>query len=52
MRLIATLLLAAMAVIFIVCLIYPRAHPAVPWIMAFSEAAMVGGLAERKKKWV
>ena len=46
MRLLATLLLAAMAAIFIVCLIWPRAHPAVPWLMAFSEAAMVGGLAD------
>ncbi|WP_310476294.1 DUF445 domain-containing protein [Sandarakinorhabdus sp.] len=42
----ATLLLAAMAVIFIVCLIFPKAHPAVPWVMAFTEAAMVGGLAD------
>jgi uncharacterized membrane-anchored protein YjiN (DUF445 family) len=46
MRLMATLLLAAMAVIFIVCLMFPKAHPAVPWVMAFSEAAMVGGLAD------
>ena len=46
MRLLATLLLAAMAGIFIACLIWPRAHPAVPWVMAFTEAAMVGGLAD------
>jgi uncharacterized membrane-anchored protein YjiN (DUF445 family) len=46
MRLLATLLLAAMALVFIVCLMFPRAHPAVPWLMAFSEAAMVGGLAD------
>ncbi|OSZ70831.1 hypothetical protein CAP39_07725 [Sphingomonas sp. IBVSS1] len=46
MRLIATLLLAAMALIFCACLMWPKAHPAVPWLMAFSEAAMVGGLAD------
>lgn len=42
----ATLLLAAMAMLFIACLIWPWSHPAVPWLMAFSEAAMVGGLAD------
>jgi uncharacterized membrane-anchored protein YjiN (DUF445 family) len=46
MRLLATLLLAAMAAVFIACLIWPKAHPVVPWLMAFSEAAMVGGLAD------
>jgi uncharacterized membrane-anchored protein YjiN (DUF445 family) len=46
MRLVATLLLAAMAAIFTACLIWPKAHPVVPWLMAFSEAAMVGGLAD------
>lgn len=46
MRLFATLLLAAMALLFIACLFWAHAHPAVPWLMAFSEAAMVGGLAD------
>lgn len=46
MRLFATLLLAAMAGLFIVCLIWPKAHPAMPWLRAFAEAAMVGGLAD------
>jgi uncharacterized membrane-anchored protein YjiN (DUF445 family) len=46
MRLFATLLLATMALIFCACLIWRHAHPAVPWVMAFSEAAMVGGLAD------
>ncbi|MEI6485221.1 MAG: DUF445 domain-containing protein [Sphingomonadales bacterium] len=46
MRLFATLLLAAMAALFIACLVWPQAHPAVPWLRAFAEAAMVGGLAD------
>ena len=46
MRLAATLLLAVMAATFAACLVWPRAHPAVPWVMAFTEAAMVGGLAD------
>ena len=46
MRLLATLLLAAMAIVFMLCLVWPHAHPAVPWVMAFTEAGMVGGLAD------
>jgi uncharacterized membrane-anchored protein YjiN (DUF445 family) len=50
MRLLATLLLAGMAVLFAVTLMWPRlgggAHPALPWLRAFAEAAMVGGLAD------
>jgi uncharacterized membrane-anchored protein YjiN (DUF445 family) len=46
MRLGATLLLLGMACVFIVTTIYRDAHPALPWIRAFAEAAMVGGLAD------
>jgi uncharacterized membrane-anchored protein YjiN (DUF445 family) len=46
MRLAATLLLGLMAALFLACLFFRHAHPAVPWVMAFTEAAMVGGLAD------
>jgi uncharacterized membrane-anchored protein YjiN (DUF445 family) len=46
MRLIATLMVAAMALLFVATLQWPHAHPAVPWLRAFAEAAMVGGLAD------
>lgn len=46
MRLWATLLLAAMAGLFAVTLAVPVAHPALPWVRAFAEAGMVGGLAD------
>lgn len=46
MRLVATLLLAAMAGLFALSLAVPTAHPAVPWLRAFAEAGMVGGLAD------
>ncbi len=46
MRLAATLLLIAMALVFAATLHWRGAHPALPWIQAFSEAAMVGGLAD------
>ena len=46
MRLLATLLLAAMAALFAACLVWPMVHPAVPWLRAFAEASMVGGLAD------
>lgn len=46
MRLLATLLLAAMALLFAATMAWPAAHPAVPWLRAFAEAAMVGGLAD------
>lgn len=46
MRRLATLLLAGMALLFAATLAWPLAHPAVPWLRAFAEAAMVGGLAD------
>ena len=46
MRLAATLLLFAMAVLFIAMLLLEGAHPALPWVKAFAEAALVGGLAD------
>jgi len=46
MRLLATLLLAAMAALFAATLMWRGAHPALPWLRAFAEAAMVGGLAD------
>ena len=46
MRLAATLLLFAMACIFAAATLYQSAHPALPWVKAFAEAAMVGGLAD------
>ena len=46
MRLVATLLLVAMAGVFVVATRYAEAHPAIPFIRAFAEASMVGGLAD------
>ena len=46
MRLLATLLLAGMAGLFAATLAWPDVHPAMPWLRAFAEAAMVGGLAD------
>ena len=53
MRLAATLLLVAMAALFIATLalagLHPamaRDYPALPWVQAFAEAALVGGLAD------
>jgi uncharacterized membrane-anchored protein YjiN (DUF445 family) len=46
MRLAATVLVAAMAALFAATLAWPQAHPAVPWLQAFAEAGMVGGLAD------
>jgi uncharacterized membrane-anchored protein YjiN (DUF445 family) len=46
MRLAATLLLLVMACVFAAATVYQAAHPALPWIKAFAEAAMVGGLAD------
>ena len=46
MRLAATLLLLVMACIFAAATWWHNAHPALPWIKAFTEAAMVGGLAD------
>jgi uncharacterized membrane-anchored protein YjiN (DUF445 family) len=46
MRLAATLLLLVMAAVFVTATLNIDAHPALPWVKAFSEAAMVGGLAD------
>ncbi|GGE00029.1 hypothetical protein GCM10011529_02750 [Polymorphobacter glacialis] len=46
MRLAATLLLFAMACIFAAASWWHDAHPALPWVQSFAEAAMVGGLAD------
>ncbi|OYU15532.1 MAG: DUF445 domain-containing protein [Alphaproteobacteria bacterium PA4] len=46
MRLVATLLLFAMAALFAATLAFHGLHPALPWVQAFAEAAMVGGLAD------
>jgi uncharacterized membrane-anchored protein YjiN (DUF445 family) len=46
MRLAATLLLSAMALLFAATLYWGHVHPAMPWLRAFAEAAMVGGLAD------
>ena len=46
MRLAATLLLLAMACLFAVATFLRGADPAWPWVQAFAEAAMVGGLAD------
>ena len=42
----ATALLVAMAALFIVALQLQHSHPAWPWVLAFAEAAMIGGLAD------
>lgn len=46
MRLAATLLLLVMACVFAAATWWLDAHPALPWVKAFAEAAMVGGLAD------
>jgi uncharacterized membrane-anchored protein YjiN (DUF445 family) len=46
MRLTATLLLLAMTVVFLVSTRYQSLHPALPYVRAFAEAAMIGGLAD------
>ncbi|MFD1786233.1 DUF445 domain-containing protein [Sphingomonas floccifaciens] len=46
MRIVATGLLVAMAVVYVVARINEAAHPAVGYVRAFAEAAMVGGLAD------
>lgn len=46
MRLVATGLLVAMAGIFLLARAYDHLHPAIGFVRAFSEAAMVGGLAD------
>jgi uncharacterized membrane-anchored protein YjiN (DUF445 family) len=46
MRLAATALVAAMAVLFVVASSLAPRYPAVGWLRAFAEAAMIGGLAD------
>ncbi|MES2987540.1 MAG: DUF445 domain-containing protein [Pseudomonadota bacterium] len=46
MRLVATGLLVAMAALFLVTRALDHGHPAIGYIRAFAEAAMVGGLAD------
>ena len=46
MRRTATALLAAMAGLFLLSHQLAGSHPAWPWVLAFAEAAMVGGLAD------
>ena len=46
MRVAATALLVAMAMVFIVARQFEHLHPAVGYLIAFTEAAMVGGLAD------
>jgi len=46
MRLAATMLLFVMALVFVAALRLEAVHPALPWVKAFAEAALVGGLAD------
>ncbi|HEY6869547.1 MAG TPA: DUF445 domain-containing protein [Novosphingobium sp.] len=46
MRRTATALLAGMAVLFVLSHQLRASHPVWPWVLAFAEAAMVGGLAD------
>ena len=46
MRIFATALLVVMAAVFLTARQFSGVHPAVGYIIAFSEAAMVGGLAD------
>ena len=46
MRFIATGLLVLMAGVFLIARAYDHLHPAIGFVRAFSEAAMVGGLAD------
>jgi len=46
MRIVATALLVAMAAVFVVARRFEGLHPAVGYLVAFTEAAMVGGLAD------
>jgi len=46
MRRTATRLLAGMAVLFVMAYALRTSHPLWPWVLAFAEAAMVGGLAD------
>lgn len=46
MRHVATALLVAMAGLFLLAHAFRAAHPGWAWVLAFAEAAMVGGLAD------
>lgn len=46
MRLVATGLLVAMAAIYLTTRVYEELHPALGFVKAFAEAAMVGGMAD------
>jgi len=46
MRLVATGLLVAMAALFLAARAFDHLHPAIGYVRAFAEAAMVGGLAD------
>lgn len=46
MRLLATGMLLAMAALFIAARAFAHIHPAIGYVQAFAEAAMVGGLAD------
>ena len=46
MKTIATGLLAVMAVVFVIASRFVPAHPWLAWVQAFSEAALIGGLAD------
>jgi uncharacterized membrane-anchored protein YjiN (DUF445 family) len=46
MKTIATGLLAVMAVVFAIASLLKPAHPWLAWVQAFSEAALIGGLAD------
>ena len=44
MRVLATTMLAVMAVLFLVATEFVHVHPAIGFVRAFAEAAMVGGI--------
>lgn len=46
MKAFATALLVLMAVVFVIAKIYEPMHPAIGYVRAFSEAAMIGALAD------
>jgi uncharacterized membrane-anchored protein YjiN (DUF445 family) len=46
MKAIATGLLGVMAVVFVIASRLQPAHPWLAWVQAFSEAALIGGLAD------
>lgn len=46
MKTIATLMLVAVAIIFVVARIYETRYPPLSYVRAFAEAAMVGGIAD------